>query len=409
VIVATTPGAAMLILGLSSNAAAGELSVVDGSKLNIPSGFANAGLVTLKGSGAMLVGGSVTNTGTIKGVGRLAGAVFNSGTIRAEGGELQLAGIGNTNAPGGSLQVGAGATLLYSQGLAGNAGTIALTGGAFDNNGQPLANTGTIAGSGTLRTGGLCNTGTVSFADTPTIILGPVENSSGGTIKVTNTIATFFNAVTNGAGATLKTTSATARFLADFTNAGTYISDPADNYFPSLHIIGEGALVGGAGDRFSLAGDLLNASKSPATWDTRDAELDFSGSPAHLLTTTAADRGASFGGYDANFAWGLLRLAAGESLTVADGDALPGAALYVTDLVLEGGAAQVSSLFTGGADVAVYYDQTRPANAYLLGQTYALSGGGSLIPVPEPAATGLIGAAAVGLLAQRRRRRISPR
>jgi hypothetical protein len=144
----------------------------------------------------------------------------------------------------------------------------------------------------------------------------------------------------------------------------------------------------------------------PAAWDTHYAELHFAGSSSHTLTTPGIDLGANFAGYDANFAWGMLAVSAGESLLIRSADTAP-AAVYVHDLLLAGGADQIPLLSTGDPGVVIYYDATRPANAYLDWQTYTLVGGGSLTPVPEPAAASLMALAAATLFAGRRRRRQS--
>jgi len=388
-LVQATAGSTLVLGNLfGGNVAGGELRVEDNGRLNVLSlvnPFNSSGTILLKGPGALLAGTVISNTGTVRGQGQVSNAVLNAGVIRPEGGQLTLAGAGNTNASGGQIQVGAGNTVFYAQGLANNAGTIALSGGAFDNNNLPLGNSGVLAGAGTLRTGALNNTGMVSFADAATSVFGAVNNNTGGTIKVTSNTTTFFGAVTNNAAATFKTTSATARFLAPFTNNGTFISDPADNVFTSLLVGPGGALVGGAGDRFFVSGDLDNGSTLSGTWDTRDAQLHISGSPSHVLTLPSVDRGASFGGYDGNFAWGSLELSAGEGLALRDADSAPGAALYIGELVLDGGVGQVGLLSTTDSDVNVYYDATRATNAYLGSQAYSLEGGGMLIPVPEPA------------------------
>src|SRR5439155_13055660 len=140
-----------------------------------------------------------------------ANLVVNSGVIRAEGGELDFNAPGNTNAAAGQIQAATGNTVFFTQGLTSSAGLISLTGGAFDNNTFALSNTGRIEGRGTIRTGGLTNMGTISFADGPTDVFGAVTNNNS--IKITNCTTTFFDFVNNASG-TIKTTSAIARYLA---------------------------------------------------------------------------------------------------------------------------------------------------------------------------------------------------
>jgi hypothetical protein len=143
--------------------------------------------------------------------------------------------------------------VTYLQGLATNAGTVSLSGGTFDNNNAAMNNTGTINGRGTLRSGSLTNNGRVSFADGDTEVHGSVTNNSQ--LLITSNLTTFYGAVNNAAGGTIKTTEATARFLGTFTNTGTYISDPSDNYFFDVNLAG-GTWTGGVGDRFFVKGAL---------------------------------------------------------------------------------------------------------------------------------------------------------
>jgi hypothetical protein len=407
-IYANTGGQTLTVSALVGAGGGGELRVADGATLNIGSPFSSGGLITLQGANAQLAGASLMNVGTLGGVGRVNNTVVNLGVIRGEGGQLTMAGPGNTNPAGGSIQAPPGGTVLFSQGLATNAGLISLTGGTFDNGNQPMTNAagGRIEGRGTLRTGGLTSAGAITLADAPSDVIGPVTVASGGKLNITNTTATFFDAFTVNAGGTVKTTAAVARFLAGSTINGVFTSDPADNLFSDLTVGPGGALTGGVGDRFFITGNLVNGSALADAWDTRAAELHFSGGAAHLLTTPAADRGASFDGYDGNFAWGMLEVTAGESLIVGDADSIQGAGLYVSDLVLDGGAMQLARLSTSTPDVSIYYDATRAANAYLGGQSYPLNGGGSLVPVPEPGGLALLGGAgAGGLLCRCRRRR----
>ena len=170
------------------NTGGGEVRVDDGATLNVKNAFNSSGTIVLSGANASLNLLSVSNTGTVRGEGRVSGAVLNSGVVRAEGGTLTFAGTGNTNTAGGRLESGADTQLVYAQGLATNSGLIALTGGAFDNNNVALANSGRIEGNGTLRTGALNNSGTMSVAGALDV-LGPVTNNgsvntaSGATVR----------------------------------------------------------------------------------------------------------------------------------------------------------------------------------------------------------------------------------
>ena len=181
----------------------------------------DAGLIALEGSTARISGGGITNTGAIQGHGLVSSPIDNSGTIEALGGTLSLGGAVQNEATG-LLTAGSGSKLLVTAGLATNAGVINLTGGTFDNNGQPLNNTGEISGWGLFRSGGtgLDNNGSITFTGGTTTVNGPVTNESGQTITVAYNPAIFTGLVTNNNGATFTTTSATATFAGGFTNNG---------------------------------------------------------------------------------------------------------------------------------------------------------------------------------------------
>jgi hypothetical protein len=385
------------------NSVSGELQVDDGSTLNVTTAFTSAGTTVLKGASATLSGsGIMTNTGTVRGQGRITGLVANNGVIRAEAGTITFTNSGNMNEASGRVESGVGATVLYQQGLATNAGLIALTGGRFDNNTATLNNIGRIEVRGTFASGGLTNAtgGLIHFADGPTDVFGAVTNNA--TLNVTNGTATFFNAVTNSTTGTIKNTGGVTRFLGGFTNSGAFISDPADNHFTDLTVSGTGYLVGGTGDRFIVTDELLNTSTAATNWNTGAAELIFqNGVDPHDFSIVGADHAGAVGGLANNFAWGTVRLAAGQTLRLQDGNATAGGALYVKNLVLEGGLSQLNSLTGNGLNI--YYDSLAPANAYLGEQTYSLQNGGLLAPIRslDFDANGLADALTDGILAVR--------
>ena len=197
------------------NTASGTVNVAAGNVLAFSSAWSNSGLVTLQGAGAVLNGGAITNSGTIQGAGTIGASVINSaGVIWAAGGELDLAGAGNTNPAGGQIQIDPAAKLRYLQGLGTNDGFINLTGGTFDNNNQPLTNaaTGIINGYGTLRTGGLITTGALNVGGGDLNVLGNFTNN--GTVSIQSGRTTYFYGNVNGAGS--YTGPGTAYYLAGF-------------------------------------------------------------------------------------------------------------------------------------------------------------------------------------------------
>jgi hypothetical protein len=119
----------------------GLLSVPYG-RTSITKPFVNTGIIQLENSGAMLQGGAIDNNGhgAIEGYGTVVNDINNAGRIEAIGSTLNLNGTVTNNAYG--VLTSMSGKLFLSQGLANNAGTISLSGGAFDNNNQPMTNTG---------------------------------------------------------------------------------------------------------------------------------------------------------------------------------------------------------------------------------------------------------------------------
>src|SRR5213075_2844674 len=89
------------------------------------------------------------------------------------------------------------------------------------------------------------------------------------------------NVINNGI---FKNTSTTVTFAGTYTENGTYISDPADNFFNNVSIGPDGAWVGAQGDRFIVSGDLLNSSDNKTGWQTSNAELRFTGATSHIVS-----------------------------------------------------------------------------------------------------------------------------
>ena len=139
------------VIGAFANSAGGTLDLAAADLMAISNTWTNSGLTMLAGD-AVLGGGTINNAGTIQGAGTINSPIVNTGVIRASGGELDLGAAGNINAAGGLIQAATGNTVMVLQGLATNAGTIALTGGAFDNNSRSLTNPGIINGYGVVRT-----------------------------------------------------------------------------------------------------------------------------------------------------------------------------------------------------------------------------------------------------------------
>jgi hypothetical protein len=187
----------------------GVLSVGSGA-LNITQPFTNSGLIQMTAANSNLTGGVINNAATIQGIGIVNSPLNNLGVVRASGGELELGGVGDSSAAGAQIQASTGNTVLYVQGLATNAGTIALAGGTFDNNTRALSNAGLINGYGTLRTGGLTSTGMLNVGEGNMDVFGNVINN--GTIGIQGGRYIYFFGNVSGSGS--YTGVGTATFLA---------------------------------------------------------------------------------------------------------------------------------------------------------------------------------------------------
>jgi hypothetical protein len=83
-------------------------------------------------------------------------------------------------------------------------------------------------------------------------------------------------------------------------------------------------------------------------------------------------------------------------------------ALYVRSLLLPDGVTEIDQITGNGLNI--YYDPASTDNAYVGDATYSLSGGGFILPVPEPGSTRLLIIAITvgGFLRRRGATRIRP-
>jgi hypothetical protein len=240
------------------NTGGGEIWVENAATLSVGTPFANSGTILLKGDAATLSSEAIANSGTIRGKGRLAGTVANSGILRAEGGQLTVAGAGATHAASGRIEIPADTTVFFTQGLAANSGSLVLTGGTLDNNNQPLVNAGSITGRGTLRTGGLTNSlgKTVGVGGGNMDVFGTVHNDGPWKVQAGCT-STFYDSV-SGSGSFPE--AGTVVFLGGYSPGGS----PAEIGFGGNLVLAAGAILmelggrtpGGQYDVLDVAGDL---------------------------------------------------------------------------------------------------------------------------------------------------------
>ncbi len=209
---------------------------------------------------------------------------------------------------------------------------------------------------------------------------GAFTNESGATSTSRPTRPTF-STVTNNAGGTVHVTNASVTW-GNFTNNGAYISDPSTQTFSSLTEGSTGYINAAAGDAYQIKGDFINNSTANTLWNTAAAELDFvtGTGTSHTFALAGADMGQTVAGLTKNFAWGSLDIT-GQTLTLADGNSTPGAALYVGAISGLTFSDNTVTDITGDGYNIYYIPYDNPG---LQGLSYNLENGGRLSPVPVP-------------------------
>jgi len=401
-IIETTAGTTLVLSNFSGgNINGGHLEIADNSQLTSPLAFASDGTIVLKGAGAIVAGGAISNTGTISGLGRVSNSVSNSGTIRAEAGQLNLSGASATNTASGQIQAATGTTIFYTQGLATNAGAIALTGGSFDNNSRSMTNSNLIAGHGTLRTGGLTSTNLLSVGAGDMNVFGNVTNN--GTVNVQAARTLYFHNNVNGTGN--YTGTGTVVYLGSFSPGASAASI---NFAGNVDLTGSSSLVielGGLApgtqyDQVHVAGALsldsaLNVSLingfTPAAGNTFDI-LDWSARSGIFSSLALPALGGSLT-WDTSqlYTNGVLRVAA----PVLPGDYNDNDTVDAADYVLwrnnEGTTNVLANDPIGGTIGAAQFNQWRASfgNSIVVGAgsgSGSSAAGSASATVPEPSA-----------------------
>ena len=233
--------------------------------------------------------------------------------------------------------------------------------------------------------------------------------SNQGTFNISGTGSHVINGNVLNQG-TFNVQMASVSFTGNFDNQGAYISSqfnnghlsigyktgwqpPSTSQFNNLSVGSNGYISGGPQDNFIVTGNFANASTQNTQWNTANSNLTFTsatpGQPAsHQMQLAGQDVGAKAVGAVNNFAWGSVTLSNGDRLTLADGNATPGAALYARQVNLPGGVGELGNI---SSNYNVYFDPTLPANQPLLGGGRFGSGGGLLLPWSfVPFATGTL-------------------
>ena len=155
------------------------------------------------------------------------------------------------------------------------------------------------------------------------------------------------------------------------------------NYFyEDLSVSSGSYITASEASEFHLFAGFINQSSMASQWSTDTAFLFFKmmTTSDHSVYLPGRDDGPKPAGYVNNYAWKGITIEPGNSLTLHDGNASPGAAQYVKVLT---GVLAAGSLVTNitGNGLNIYYAADLTGNDYLGGQTYDLTGGGHLIPV----------------------------
>jgi hypothetical protein len=240
----------------------GTLAIAAGEQVTVMGGFTNDGQIDLRSGSAALSAGPLVNQGLLLGQGRVMAPINNhaAGRIVAQGGLLTL---GDTVANAGLLGAEAGSTLLLQRALLSQTGTLQLSGGSIDTNGQHLRNDGTVTGWGTLRATTLDNAGRLLFGAGNAQVFGSVNHLEGAQIVVSGTgTAHFHGTVQACAGSEIRVSadSAAVYFAAVSQANGVAFTGSGAHYFEGGLSVGDSPGAGGAeGDVVFGQGNLYRA------------------------------------------------------------------------------------------------------------------------------------------------------
>ena len=247
-------------------------------------------------TGTMTINSNASSVASITGGTLGAAAIVNNSTLNLNGGTVNapITNYATTQSNAGNTVAVNGAATNYAAWSVSAASTLDQTGG-FTNN---AGGTFTVTGNSFATLGG-----------------GTLTNELGGTVNVTSSSMTVNGTTTNNG--IVNVSGSTANWNGAFTNNGAYHSDPSTSHFTDLNVGTLGYLTGGTGDVFDVSGNFHNTSTQNALWNTSGATLEFSGSGTlHDMDLVGLDEGPNASGYTDNYAWGLLELDAGNSLSL---------------------------------------------------------------------------------------------
>ena len=248
---AQTAGAAILELRNGTVNVTGLTTIEQHGKLtgtgiiNPLGGISNAGKIDLGTAGLRIAGGTLANTGLVRGSGTIDNALVNSadGEVRVSPGQrLEMTHAGAQENTGRIDVVGTTTQLAEIE---------------FDGELTNAASTGNIvARHAILRfNDGLTNQGTVGISVGTSDIYGDIDNQSGGTIAVKgNSIVTFWDDLTNN-GTVEVSSGSTAVYFGTVTGVASFTGS-------GMTVLEGGLSPGNSPGAMNFVGDVVLGSSS---------------------------------------------------------------------------------------------------------------------------------------------------
>jgi len=180
--------------GLLSNR--GVFTVEAGS-LALGSGMSNEGALVMGSAASLMIGGLITNKGSISGLGRIDNPITQRGLLRAEGGTMVLQGA-LTLQGGSRLEVAAASTLHAAAGDLRVVGDTVLEAGAPAQTpamlrvAGTLTQDGTLSGTGRVEATHIRNGGTLRFGDGHSAVAGTLDLRSTGRVELIDAAQVHF-------------------------------------------------------------------------------------------------------------------------------------------------------------------------------------------------------------------------
>lgn len=181
-------GGQMFVSSNLSVGASSSLDLVAGSVTAASMQIDGGGQLVLEGSGARVDGGTITNNGTIRGLGIISNAILNSGAIYLTNSSFNLFGP-ITNNPGGQIEI-AGSSIsmpgnIVNLGTVSNHDAMAIFSGSYNENGRYFSRQATSVFQD-------WNVGTAGYVQT----MAASQFIVGGDFHISSTQSALWNSTT---------------------------------------------------------------------------------------------------------------------------------------------------------------------------------------------------------------------